>query len=617
MIKFSFISDKTEHLWQDFDKYEQSSSERNIHRRAIGCPGPEPHSNFISGKGGYLNDTIKLCYGPPSKNMMSCRARCGLRGFAWTFSIIETCACDAECELNQDCCYDFKTVCPTTSYPFNTPDCVMSENIFESNLPNKYKPGGFNEVYKKQELLLITKCPADSQMEDIRLRCEEPTLDRLDVSEVIPVSAVIKGQVVDFRNKFCAKCNLNFTTFQPWKSELKCKHTVQLRETLFKLNHTEKLHFLLRNKACNLYFKPRFSLRPCVSNIVSKCNMSLNSSITEFPALVEACDSYMGIISKKRMDGECSDTLFKNSHCAFCNGLILDDLKCQYDHNFLKKTLIMAPDFSLTLQFPTINLFLSHNNKTFSSVECHKNETHMGDFCPEIKCNSNYILYHNICVPLVNGKSQPNPNGFQTLFMEVDLFVLPSRLSPHFEYFLKENFPKLALGHIRLPSDSPFGIEIVSSFLNFKLKLSIDQPQIGVSISDTLDAMKTIAKTKKLFNYGDTIEFNISHISMYNFNQQHQFTCANGQLQRFNDMDIDLFHSKELGVEVVCLKQLSNCYLPENILFVANKTYLQPSADISILLCKGDISGGSPGSIERIRLSALILSCIFCLAFII
>ena len=80
--------------------------------------------------------------------------------------------------------------------------------------------------------------------------------------------------------------------------------------------------------------------------------------------------------------------------------------------------------------------------------------------------------------------------------MEVDLFVLPSQLNPHLKYDLKELFPKLALGHIRLPSDSPFGIEIVSNFLNFKLKLSIAQPQIGVSISDTLDAMTTIAKTK-------------------------------------------------------------------------------------------------------------------------
>ena len=598
---------------------------RNIHRRESECPGSKNDVEFLPGKGEYLDDTIKLCYGPSSRNMMSCRDRCGLRGFKWGFSTIETCACDAECELNHDCCYDFRMVCPPTSYPFNTTECITSQIIFDSILPDINTPEGVNEVYKKQELLLITKCPANSQMEDVRLRCEEPNLGRLDVSEFIPVSAVIKGQVVDFRNEFCAKCNLNFTPFQPWKSEFKCKHTVQLRETLFRLNHTEKLHFLLRYEACDLYFKPIFSLRPCVSNtsIVSKCNMSLNSSITQFPALVEACDSYMGIVYKEPMGEECADTLFKNSHCAFCNGVNLDDLKCQYFPFFLVKTSMMAPAFSLTLDFPHFNLLVSHNNKTFSLAECHENETRAGDICPKIRCNSSYILYHNMCMPLVNGKRQPNPNGFQTLFMEVDLVVLPSQLSTGLEYVLKESFPKLALGHIRLPSDAPFEIEIHSAFLSFKIKLSIAQPQMGVSISDTLDGMRTIAKETMLYGNGDAIQFKITHISMSNFNQQLQFTCENRQLHRFNHTNIDLFHSKELGVEVVCLKQLSQCYLPESILFIATQRYLQASADINILLSEVDSSDGSrqlsslSESCERSPLSVWILFCSVCLSFII
>ena len=603
----SFISDGSHHHGQ-----YSISSERVHHSRDIRSLYSTPSRCFENRSPGkfkilsnrndtYQNETIRVCYDSELTNKMSCKGRCGKRTKLLNLkNDLEVCNCDDACQRYQDCCYDHKKHCKSAN-PMSilgSHECITVPNMANGKYRRDTTTGEGLELYERQNMFMITGCLKDDTKKDIRIRCEEPVLDRLDITEFIPVSMAIKGEIVTFRNKFCAMCNSNYsegTVENPWKSEIKCNDTVDFRKKFLTFNHTEKLEFILKNKTCALFLKPYIPVKSCTKKIVSKCNTSLSDVIPNFNQLATACESYMGIISilVPTIFSDCGNVLYKNTHCALCNGVEFHDLQCDYGRVTLAVGGFIPPSFSLLMDFSQNDLQLTFNNKPFSQKDCGESETYTDGECRPKACSSGYIEYNSECIALINSKTQPQPDGFQSLTVEAEVVVEMSdgyQTPSDVAYSFKTFFPALVLHNLYLPDDSKidFQIErIERPELTFRIRQSIMVPDMIHPITTALGATERIVRLNFYVLRRVAISYTVSYVSIHNYNQTDKFSCQIGELMHYAENDTKFVYPSELGAETVYVKERSEFYNPKNILF-SMSTMSGKNVNVSVCEMRND-----------------------------
>ena len=520
---------------------------------------------------------------------MSCLGRCGYRGNIWLLHTLDTCACDALCQIYQDCCYDYNTVCATShpETPITTQQCVLVDNVWlgdkvsSSFFLNKTIP-----AYKPAGILLVTKCPAYSDENKTRLQCEQPEQQPSDLKGLIPVSGLMGGQIVDFQNKYCAECNLNHTFWKSWKSEYKCKNTFAFREQLRSMTHKEKLDFLSKNPDCKLYVESPFKTKPCqTKDIISTCNPSLSSVIPNFSHLVTACESYSGIIPYTVP--KCRGMLFyKNSHCALCNGLKLDDLKCSYGDLDYSAPLWIPSSFSLLLDFSMSDVQLLRPNAVpFSRATCLPNEILKDGVCVPKVCSDGYIQYNDHCYLLVHENQT-----FQTLLIEgvIQAAAVYDTLDYNVESCVRDIVQGVFLEFLSLPTDIPIVTELERfefSASKFKFRMSVQPPKGLHVILDMMNSSLRIENSGNVTVNYNLFTYRLFYFSIQNFSPNDSI-CNIYELQNFTVNDITVVYSSEYNMQLVFLKEISVFHRPENLLISAITNNPDgPSPNVKVSLC--------------------------------
>ena len=219
----------------------------------------------------------------------SCQGRCG--------NLIEstTCRCDKQCELFGDCCFDYNSYqqCRDQHISDDDDDVIMDPEAY-SCYPL------YDEDPSKGSTLLINTCSSnwtDTYIDDL---CGSDS--RKDFTQRAPWEWPVADQHgINFRNIFCAICNdRSFVTLSPWNIPFysyldgsQCQHELSNM-----------------NEVGN-------SLRYCFPRVISTCPDTFSNW-----SIVSLCKSYSNHASHKGT-GE----IYKNYHCAICNGLAERDIK--------------------------------------------------------------------------------------------------------------------------------------------------------------------------------------------------------------------------------------------------------------------------------------------------
>ncbi|CAB4002383.1 adhesion G -coupled receptor L2-like [Paramuricea clavata] len=211
------------------------------------------------------------------------------------------CHCDRLCPLYQDCCVDYWPSCNVTTKPFNRRaqelwDCVDA----------KFRQAKNNRSLAPIAYMMISRCPG-TKITDIQSsrNCIRPETNRTDISERIPVTGE-DGKT--YRNAYCAKCH-GITNITHWGLMVVCFDPVK--------NGTNLAYgsaYLWEN--CTWYVSPgnesTLSASTCRQSTLCESTVNTTESL-KYNDLVNKCKAYSHLL-------EVDDALYKNFHCALCNG---------------------------------------------------------------------------------------------------------------------------------------------------------------------------------------------------------------------------------------------------------------------------------------------------------
>ena len=242
----------------------------------------------------------------------SCKGECG-RNKPSSFGI---CYCNPSCLYYGDCCPDYMQHCHITIsqnqdklLPLMT--CInvsVSTGIF---------------MFKA-----IGRCPRKQPMDgDKNKKCED--INRSDIFTQIPVTDIKTG--VMYKNKFCTECHgiKNISAISPKFECENASHAVAILQ-----KHGVKTLWSHMQHACKMIFPMTADQRLCHPTIIQACtNTSENSYL---------CHSYAELAHiNYRM-------IFKNYHCAICNGL---------DQSEIQKLECYKSPFDSLIGIPEVNPF--------------------------------------------------------------------------------------------------------------------------------------------------------------------------------------------------------------------------------------------------------------------
>ncbi|XP_078615940.1 uncharacterized protein LOC144884472 [Branchiostoma floridae x Branchiostoma japonicum] len=227
------------------------------------------------------------------------------------------CRCDVDCEIFQDCCPDYSTVCAHhhTGEGSGDSDPSAASRQDEAGGAEGSPPlENFDCVkisgYYQDTYWVVTQCHPSWTDGDIRRQCEDT--DNMDFLSVFPVTG---EDGFTYKNAFCAQCN-HMKNFTFWNVYAGCRERPpDSRDPAILPSYL--------NHSCLVRILPERAERPlrfCEPDLVTSCPPDGNSTIAEI------CKSYESIV----VGGDSKGPLiaYKNRHCAMCNGVHNDDLFC-------------------------------------------------------------------------------------------------------------------------------------------------------------------------------------------------------------------------------------------------------------------------------------------------
>ncbi|GFY48600.1 uncharacterized protein TNIN_290081 [Trichonephila inaurata madagascariensis] len=217
------------------------------------------------------------------------------------------CECDRLCSAFGDCCIDATALSTIARYRNKRLHCM---------------PFGFDYGYGAY---VVDSCPSSYRSSaTIRNKCQEEEDDLTDPLASTPVTD--SSSSATFKNRYCAECNgASPSHLVSWQLYLNCG-TLQANDTLifqnlryntsirkWGVNHEGEFH------KCDVIFdKPSYleGVRLCRPHVIESCPDSWRRLTVK-----ASCESYMAVVYGNK--------IYKNVHCAICNGQLVNTLSCE------------------------------------------------------------------------------------------------------------------------------------------------------------------------------------------------------------------------------------------------------------------------------------------------
>ncbi|KAF8777002.1 uncharacterized protein LOC129974920 isoform X2 [Argiope bruennichi] len=212
------------------------------------------------------------------------------------------CQCDSECMMYGDCCID---AVRSSSKKTQSTLCV---NIDDNS---------------NQGIQMVNSCPSNyAGAEEIRRLCLNDDFN--DIAKSAPVTDFVNRQI--YLNRYCATCNNVPLIFVKAWTVSAC---IVENSTLKNFSLTDLTYYPTEKKwgyeldgrfqQCKFIFEKPLST-PAIGRL---CRLDYISSCPKiWTGDRKACESYISVVK------DSNNILYKNLHCAICNGVILSDIKC-------------------------------------------------------------------------------------------------------------------------------------------------------------------------------------------------------------------------------------------------------------------------------------------------
>lgn len=345
-------------------------------------------------------------------------------------SKFSNCRCDDLCFVYGDCCID-KVLSKNSRVPWNVLNDSQGWNCVEVRDSN----GSFNRIYANQ------KCSTDWEDGFIRDMCEIEAIERqrngmaYDHLQHIPVMS--EDSRIIYRNVYCAICNRD-TQIYRMESEIICfgintSYSSQSEDLDFANAVYEPRTMMYRkvkvgDKLRNCYLKiqefkldsliTEFGARMC-KHVIDVCSLETSSEIQQ------KCKAYSSYVYrnsgflKERIDTQ----VYKNFHCALCNGIPTEDLVCRDPYKGRLFTHDMQASMSLLFDFNFGGGLETVGGLQSCLMKNHQMWDPMFKKCRNITCGSKYERNKFQCIPLNESVTGMNNNCIK-IILDIDEFTL-------------------------------------------------------------------------------------------------------------------------------------------------------------------------------------------------
>ncbi|CAH1780545.1 unnamed protein product [Owenia fusiformis] len=287
---------------------------------------------------------------------LSCQGRC-----AEVPSVRSTwCYCDSKCADNNDCCYDYTDACwhDTQDDGKNDgPKETRDRNTSESQDPKPAEENDLSqykecvETYENYDQLrqykMIARCPSYTQDQNLAMLCIDASfsfdLSGHKFSSIARLPVYINETGETFKNVYCAICHgFGLDDVLAWSLRYDCLNVDGVERAL-QNKHMQDLRSLIHLNGCTLRpeggrprpmpckancrfitIPPRgVNLRQCHHH-VDECDVRYVPTAyrqqRDLYMLYESCLKYSAPVIFQKDQVDKSPIIYKNIHCAVCNG---------------------------------------------------------------------------------------------------------------------------------------------------------------------------------------------------------------------------------------------------------------------------------------------------------
>ena len=336
------------------------------------------------------------------------------------------CKCDAMCELYDDCCIDSPQCEPSIGYP------NIGGHLFTLMECNTLYQGLFSSVYL-ETYWMVSRCSKQLGVDEIvDFQCA--------TGSVTPVSDEETGII--YKNEYCAVCNSANSTIQ-WPFAYTCKegfrHLLNFQSVdldSFFENCSPCRYVIptsLYNNSASSVHQPRscaVHTSTCLTymDYIQRVDVDSLLSRDRFENAVYYCNTgpYSLINALVLNNGEHEWTLYRNAHCALCNGADIHAPDSGHCAEFSDSDLCFLSSIELSTSYgrprPTFSVLLDINRDgatTISTMEtvtsatalqiaCNENEVFdpAAAICREIICPPRYTVNKGSCVQIFRNSDQ-------------------------------------------------------------------------------------------------------------------------------------------------------------------------------------------------------------------
>ena len=266
---------------------------------------------------------------------------------------------------------------PTTKhFPRDIPTSMSSEISLADQAPSLLHYVKCVEISgpddHRKSYFMIADCPADltPDLLSYKHKCMHPHAIINDPNDYVFANSLVLIESRLFRNIFCAKChNISITNPRYIKPIFHCaqENDDALWETLG-TNFEKTFKFLITN--CSLYYKTQYQNYRCpdVYSYTTHCNASLRDALVDYDYVENTCMQYrsdVALISSIKAHTNLYESIivYKNAHCALCNGISdMTELACT-PFSLLKQRML-DPTYRMRSFFMILDM-----SKTTSAVQ--------------------------------------------------------------------------------------------------------------------------------------------------------------------------------------------------------------------------------------------------------
>ena len=313
------------------------------------------------------------------------------------------CFCDNYCFMFGDCCRD----APGAAAAYEETTCVTQFSDFFSD--------GY---YVGLPIYIVSQCPASWTHAATRQACETKNASLYDDPlAAMPMTSTRSNQT--YRNAACARCHEDTTGVEFWRATVKCP------EVPMSDRNNVTAETLQRNKDGDLgvttFEDGVAKFWPCYRSIfleiprhVRVCVPTVSDCAPDWTDHETAaeCAAYTARVtdlSERNTRAEEYRHMYRNPHCALCNGVPLDQLSCQSSVGF-----VASPDWSLSV-------LLDFNDRSGSDtvgkvIKCKgtRRWDRLLQKCRDVFCDADHVLEDDGCVPETDTSSDSaEPSRFR------------------------------------------------------------------------------------------------------------------------------------------------------------------------------------------------------------